>query len=835
MVVYHIYFNQLFVSRDEYIVKDNSTRSYIATYEGPQLSRVAFPLGGIGAGMLCLEGSGAFSHVSVRNTPDVFNEPMIFAAVKVKRHDKTARLLEGPVPKWKIFGKPDTGNGAGGHTYGFPRFDHSRFKTGFPFAAIELADQEIPLKCNITAWSPFLPGNADDSSLPMAVLEYEFDNQTQESLESVFSFHAANFMSTDAAGDCVEKSEQGFILSQTGSDESPSDEGAFAVTFLDRDASVDCAWFRGGWFDARTVLWKHIDRGHVISNPPLTDGDPSPGGSIYLPFTLQPGEKRTITILLTWHVPKSKLREGIENKTCCGDSECTEQMDTHVPWYTKPFATIESVTAYARSNLERLREQTVNFHDCFFDTTLPQEIIEAVAANLSILKSPTVLRQTDGRLWCWEGCCDGSGCCSGSCTHVWNYAQAVPHLFPDLERSLRQTEFNESQNAEGHQKFRSALPIREIANHDFHSAADGQLGGIMKAFREWRILGDNDWLKKYWPKITASLDYCINTWDPNGEGVLREPHHNTYDIEFWGPNGMCTSFYLGALKAASLMATELGEDSSRYDQLYHLGRTFMETELYNGEYFIQQIQWQGLRAGSPMENASWTNNYSPEAMKLLKNEGPKYQYGSGCLSDGVLGAWIAAVCGIGDILDPVKIKSHLLAVYRHNLKRDLTDHVNPQRPSYAVGKEGGLLLCTWPNGNEPTLPFVYSNEVWTGIEYQVASHLAMMGCVEEGLEIVRVARARYDGCVRNPFNEYECGHWYARALASYGLLQSLTGIRYDAVEKILYIEPSIQGDFHSFISTATGYATAGVANGEPFYKVKHGTIKIAKIVYHPSI
>jgi len=807
-------------------------RAYNTQYEGAHLSRVAFPLGGIGAGMLCVEGSGALSHVSVRNAPDVFNEPMIFAAVKVLDHNKTARLLEGPVPEWKIFGGRGAGNGAGGRTYGFPRFDAACFEARFPFAGIELADQGIPLKCRLTAWSPFLPGNADDSSLPMAVLEYTFHNQTHEPLESVFSFHAANFMCTSSAGDSVGGIDHGFVLRQAGSDEMPSDEGAFSVTLPDSDVSVDCAWFRGGWFDAATMLWKHIDGGHVVTNPPPAEGAPSPGGSVYLPFSLQPGEQRTPTILLAWYVPTTTLRLGKEEEACCNGGRAG-QGDTHVPWYAKRFATIESVTEYAQSNRKRLRQESIRFRDCFFDTTLPPEVIEAVAANLTILKSPTVLRQTDGRLWCWEGCGDAAGCCGGSCTHVWNYAQALPHLFPDLERTLRQSEFHESQDERGHQVFRTALPIRP-QKHDGHAAADGQLGGIMKVYREWRISGDTDWLGKLWPRVRRSLDYCIEAWDPQELGVLVEPHHNTYDIEFWGPDGMCTSFYLGALRAATMMGEALGDDVSRYAELYARGRAYMEEKLFNGEYFIQDIQWTHLRAGDPTEAKALVNiNWSPEAVELVRREGPKYQYGAGCLSDGVLGAWIAAACGIGEILDDEEVRSHLLAVYRHNLKRDLSAHANPQRPGYAVGKEGGLLLCTWPKGGELSLPFVYSNEAWTGIEYQAASHLMMMGCVAEGLEIVRVARSRYDGRVRNPFNEYECGHWYARALASYGLLQGLTGIRYDALSKTLYVEPRIEGDFRAFLCTATGYGTAGVGNGEPFLEVKHGTIVIGRLVYNP--
>ena len=174
------------------------------------------------------------------------------------------------------------------------------------------------------------------------------------------------------------------------------------------------------------------------------------------------------------------------------------------------------------------------------------------------------------------------------------------------------------------------------------------------------------------------------------------------------------------------------------------------------------------------------------------------------------------------------MRKNLEAIHRYNLKHDLSEHSNPQRPTYALGNEGGLLLCTWPKGHALSLPFVYSNEVWTGIEYQVASHLMLEGMVDKGLDIVRTCRSRYDGTIRNPFDEYECGHWYGRALSSYGLLQGLTGVRYDAVDKTLYINPGIDGDFRAFLSTQSGYGTVGLKNGKPFWEMKSGKLEVAR-------
>ncbi|HYG19268.1 MAG TPA: GH116 family glycosyl hydrolase, partial [Ohtaekwangia sp.] len=574
----------------------------------------------------------------------------------------------------------------------------------------------------------------------------------------------------------------------------------------------------------------------------------APGASLYVPFTLNAGDQKTITVMMAWYVPESDLRFGGEaqpedqcdpSSGCCATAaelgmpvaDNAYASGKYKPWYTSRFKDVADTAEYWRTNYSSLRKRSAVFRDTFFETTLPDEVVEAIAANLSILKSPTVMRQYDGRLWSFEGCGDTWGCCHGSCTHVWNYAQAIPHLFPALERTLRHTEFCESQNKDGHQTFRAALPIRPV-DHGFYAAADGQLGCIMKVHRDWRIHGDAGWLKKMYPMVKRSMDYCIRTWDPKNKGVVEEPHHNTYDIEFWGPDGMCTGFYLGALQAMIRMGKYLrkNKDVAVYESLYEKGRKLMESTLFNGEYFYQKIQVDGLNAPNPIiaSEKSMGGEYSDEARALLEKEGPKYQYGTGCLSDGVLGAWIARVCGMSDPFDTDKIVSHLASVHRYNFKKDLSEHANPQRPSFALGKEGGLLLCSWPKGGKLALPFVYSDEVWTGIEYQVASHLMMVGKVQEGLDIVRACRKRYDGRVRNPFNEYECGHWYARALSSYGLLQGLTGVRFDAVDGTLYVNSQV-GDFTSFLSTETGFGTVALAGNKVSVKAAAGTIPVKKL------
>ena len=791
-------------------------------YTGKQLTHISFPLGGIGAGMLCLQGHGALGSVSVRNRPDLFYDPILFSAVHVKDGGiRTARVLEGQVPYQRIFGIPGepylgTANGSQDTTYGLPRFRSCDFSASFPFAQVEMRDDAVPLAVSLTAFSPFIPSDSGNSSLPAATLEYTFRNTSPRTLEAIYYFSAVNFMRFGGwkKGDCqserVLPRENGFVLHQPPLPDAPHAQGDFAVSVPDEQAMVNTDWFDGGWFDILTMQWNDIKAGNVraAAHPEQK----SPGGSVAVPFVLEPGQEKRIVLHMSWYVPKTDQRYGYEEDPDAPDKE------TYAPWYAGQFDGISAVMKYYEANYAKLRENSAKFASALSSSTLPPAAVDAISSNLTILKSPTVLRQTDGRFWAWEGTFDREGSCTGSCTHVWNYQQALCNLFPDLERSLRQTEFHESQDERGHQEFRSSLPIRK-SGHRYHAASDGQLGGIMKMHREWRISGDTEWLAEYWPLMEKSMSYCISTWDKKREGVLKEPHHNTYDIEFWGADAMCSSFYLGALKAMTLMGRELGKDVSQYEELYQKGREYLETRLFNGEYFYQQTEWKTLEAELDLSKEN------PQSARLMEKEGPKYQYGTGCISDGMLGAWMAKVCGVGDILDPEKVKSHLLSVYRYNFKRNLAAHDNPQRPGYALGEEGGLLLCSWPRGGKPSLPFVYSDEVWTGIEYQVACHLISIGCEKEGLDIVETLRARYDGEKRNPYNEYECGYWYARAMASYGLLYAFTGVKYDAVTKTLYGK---DGNYSVLLAHKDGFGAVTCQNGRLSYEPALGSLEILR-------
>lgn len=820
------------------------------TYEGGDLLQIAMPLGGIGAGSVCLNGYGGLQDFSIRNKPATTATPdnhgfagAAFALLHIKGAKPTTKLIEGPMPIEGVYarGLHAQGYRKGGHE-GLPRFESCRFVGKYPFGQVELSDGDVPLAVSIRGWNPFIPLDAHNSGIPCAILEYTFTNPTAKAVEFEFSYHVSHW----AVGSKGDNGTRSAVIPGAGiyftNTETPNHEtfGSAALTVIGHEPVIKGEWFRGGWFDGITALWREVSTGTFTANAGSSEAEHGRnGGSLLIAGSLAPGESVTCPIALSWHFPNVHYSVGVaecapgESCDCApAEGDTSDPAPKWRPYYASQWADARAVALYVSEHYRSLRERTEAFQAALFSSTLPAYVLDAISANLAILKSPTVLRQEDGNLWAWEGCFADSGCCHGSCTHVWNYAQALPHLFPALERTLREQEYRYSQDSRGHVNFRSALPMAATTHND-HAAADGQLGGILKVYRDWQIGGDTEWMRGLYPLVKRSIDYGIQLWDPDRQGALIEPHHNTYDIEFWGPDGMCTSIYVAALTAMAAMAhaTDNASEATSYKELAAKGAEYLDSSLFNGEYFEQKVMWEGLRDQSFAGSLAKAAGRTDERSRILRTEGPKYQYGEGCLSDGVIGAWMAKIYGVETPQTRANIVKHLQAIYRYNFQEDLFDHACLQRPGYALGHEPGLLLCSWPRGNKPTLPFVYSDEVWTGIEYQVASHMIEEGLVDEGLRIVESVRRRYSGHNRNPWNEYECGSYYARAMSSYALLGSLSGFRYSAVEKTLWFAPKLDSDpFQTFFSTASGYGTICLAGGELTITMLEGELAIERLI-----
>lgn len=439
---------------------------------------------------------------------------------------------------------------------------------------------------------------------------------------------------------------------------------------------------------------------------------------------------------------------------------------------------------------------------------MPAEVLDAVGSNLAILKSPTIMRQQNGNLWAWEGCFTTHGACHGTCTHVWNYEQATAFLFGDLSRSMREVEFAQATDAQGKMAFRVSLPLGRTP--EGVAAADGQMGCLMKLYRDWRLSGDEAMLRALWPNARKALEFCWipGGWDADQDGVMEGCQHNTMDVEYYGPNPQMGTWYLGALRASEEMARHLGDDdfATRCGDLFARGRRWLDDNLFNGAYYEHEIR--------PAQDEASIAPGLRFGMGAANLADPELQLGAGCLVDQLVGQYMAHICGLGYLLDVGHIQTTLKSISLYNFHVNFWSHFNHMR-SFVLGDEAALLMATYPHGRRPRRPFPYYNEVMTGFEYTAAVGMLQEGQTEAGLKIIEAIRARYDGRRRSPFDEAECGHHYARAMASWAAILTLSGFRYDAVSQSLTFAPYRPGDFGAVFSTGAGWGTLARSDAGP--------------------
>ncbi|MEI6234980.1 MAG: GH116 family glycosyl-hydrolase [Planctomycetota bacterium] len=522
-------------------------------------------------------------------------------------------------------------------------------------------------------------------------------------------------------------------------------------------------------------------------------------GALERSVSLAPGQEASVDFVLTWHFPNLSIR-GMSGRH-----------------YASRFDSANAVAMAVAEQFEILTSLTMSWRETWNDSTLPHWFLNRTFANTSILATNTCHRFADGRFWAWEGV----GCCEGTCTHVWHYAQAVARLFPELELDLRQrTDFEIAFNAaNGMIGYRG-----NVGNGD---AADGQAGTILRAYREHQMSADASFLKLNWPKIKKALQYLIaldakEAADGKADGMIVAAQHNTLDAAWFGKIPVIASLYLAALRAGEMMARELKdvEFEKRCAELQALGRPQLEA-LFNGEFFIQE------------EDAKHVNDIG---------------IGKGCYIDQVFGQSWANQLALGRLYDEKKIKTALASLWKYNFAPDVGPLRKSLKPGvrgrpYALAGDAGLVMCTWPLGGkrndwEKHWQFMYFSECMTGFEWQVSGHMLAEGMITEGMAIARAIHDRYHPRLRNPYNEIECSDHYARAMASYGAFIAACGFEYHGPRGHLGFDPKINPtEFKAAFTAAEGWGSIGqrfdaaAQTQVQTVVVKYGKLKVRSLAF----
>ncbi len=789
------------------------------------LARVSCPLGGIGTGGIGLGGRGNLQDWQIFNRADIGNAlqysmPCLYVKLPDQRPYSTV-LERRLLPPYDL---QQEGLGFA-NAPGLPRFDEATFFGSFPTSRIEFQDQQCPMQVALDAFSPFQPLDADSSGIPCAVLTYEVHNPTSQPADVVVAWAMTNPVTQsdsklpDGRRNEIRtpRPELGGIY-MTNLSLAPDDPmyGSFAISALSDSKHEYLARWQGGsgWRVGPQHFW--FDEFSKTGSLGAETEPSAPVACISQRLSVAPGTTGAFRFLITWHFPNRTPER-------CGWSAPAGKSKTIIGnWYCTQYKDAWDVAERVQARLPELERKTRAFVNTLQQSTLPEAVIEAASANLSTLVSNTSFRITDGSFQGFEGCSDHRGLGFGTCTHVWNYEVATQFVFPTLARSMRETSFGYATNAEGHMDFRHKLPPSN--EYWGAAAADGQMGQIVKLYFDWVLCGDDKWLRQQWAGAKRALASAWRPggWDERKFGVMDGVQHNTYDVEFYGPNPMCSSWYLAALRATTAMATAMG-DTALAEECRHMadeGSRWIDANLFNGEYHIQKIRpipqdkiASGLQVG----------------MGTKDTMHPQFQVGDGCLVDQLIGQYMATVAGLGDLLDTEHIKKTLASIYKYNYKRSLHNHPSVQRV-YALNDEAALVICDYSVGTPPAVPMPYYAEIMTGYEYSAAVLMLANGMVDQGVECIGNIRRRYDGERANPYDETEYGRHYARAMASWASIPILSGFRWDGRGKTLELMPHITADpFLSFWSTPQAWGSFKMQPGRVHVEVNTGALTVASL------
>jgi uncharacterized protein (DUF608 family) len=795
---------------------------------------VGMPIGGIAAGTLYLGGDGTLWCWDIFNehhegvVPARTADPIILGARGRRLRERDGANYLHPPPAgsgpWQLIQGTALRIFEGSSRMTVLPLSKEGFRSiefaGRPPAAdVTFEDEAQPLSARLHAWTPYIPLDLTRSSYPAVVLDYHWTNRSRRTLRVSFDSWLENAVLRGAA----HRNDVPLVNRVFRGD-------GWVGVALEADATGQLADFpdvrERADFGSLAILCRAAgargDADGFPFRPPgeasqdLADSHPwSPGiAAVGCDTTLGPGESASAQIVIAWHFVNLRLQART------WDDGKPFRLARSRRGYGSRFPDAAHVVREVAGQIDALSSPTESFRRSWYESTLPQWLLEQVMTAANTLQTQTVVQFEGGRFWAWEGV----GSCPGTCTHVWGYAQSAAHLFPELERRHREeVDFGLALREDG------GIGMR--AEFDPAVAADGQAATILRAYREHLMSPDEGYLTRLWPRIARALDFLVaeDAADGAADGIIRGRQHNTLDADWYGRIPFCASLYVAALCAGEAMARLAGDEvrERRYALLAASGRTQLAA-LFDRElgYFVHLPCAQHPNAPT---------------------------HGRGCHIDQVIGQWWTRQLGLPDLYTGTQVRSALDAIWQHNHFTDigaLRASIRDPRLkglTFALDGEAGTVTCAWPKGvarnDDPRhWQSCYFNSCMTGFEFQLAGHMIWESdedpsLLKKGLAVARAVFDRYSPDKRNPYNMIEASDHYARAMAAHGVFLALCGFEHDGPRCHLGFRPRMfEGDrFSAAFVASEGWGRFDQKDGHVELKLHHGRLRLRTLALRAPI
>jgi uncharacterized protein (DUF608 family) len=726
-----------------------------------ELNFIGMPVGGINTGTVYLGGDGRLWLWDIFNSQQEGIDPKsvdwgteLHVGKKVRSRDGSAYVQPArdirPMEQGFAF-KIQVGKQTYLKKMIADDWDEIVFEATYPMASIRYISKELPLEITANVYSPFIPLDEKSSGLPCTIYSFSIKNNSQMPVSVSILGWLENKVSIRSAGSKDIRRNEVLAEGKLKTVQGSINLNGSLLQLQDPDFGTLGIASLGGDSKAITDLQFPITLASFAQqNEKFTEKtiDQQLIAAVRAVYQIKPGATIEAHFSIAWHFANLKLNQAIQDKG---------------RYYANWFSSASEVLTYVHQNFSSLSNTSKLWKNTWFDSSLPWWFLERTFSNISTLATTTAHRFRSGRFYAWEGV----GCCEGTCTHVWQYAQAVGRIFPGIERDTRQRiDLGLSLQPDGMIWYRG-----EVVKT---AAIDGQAGTILRIYREHQMSVDKKFLNKNWDKIKLATEWVIRQ-DKNQDGMEDTPIENTLDAVWDGEIAWLVGLCIAAVKAAGAMAAEMKD--SEFEKICNdyviKGSRNMEEKLFNGEYFIHR----------------------PNEIKGREKLG---SYNT-CHIDQVYGQSWSHQVALGRIIDQEKTLKALQSLWKYNFTPDVGPYIKERtggRP-YALAGEGGLVMNTNPKnetrpyGDNITWQLGYFHECMSGFEHQVASHMMAEGMTDEAMVITRMIHDRYHAAKRNPFNEIECSDHYARAMASYGTFITACGFEYHGPNGHMAFNPKL--------------------------------------------
>ncbi len=800
----------------------SNEEQYVEIYSNANRVRSGIAIGGLGTGSMEFRKDGQFYNWTIMNNwPLGTGDPLVVKSYPRNHSDQSFLFflvryqVEGERPQMKLLQLNNSLSEGAMQSidYYYPwmsAIDRIEYSACFPFTRMIFTDPEMPFDIHLDAFSPFIPHDAKNSSLPGAYFNFNVEATGDREVKVFLIATLRNLVGYDLIDKYFVSQPhsgngyKGFTMTCGGMDPGHTSTGEMGIFSLSDRSSYYLGWeHKHPYYEKLIVSEKFEDINDTDGRNMEIDGktrarnsgnnDQRCFSSIGVDQILSPGQSFSHSFVLSWYFPNRY--GGITGNPDVGEKDYVldvEQTRILGHYYNNFFNSNEEIGNYLKDNQEELTLKTNKFQNDFYNSSLPQFVLNQVNSQFNTFISSSIFSKK-GTFAIREGMTPEKPWGPFGTIDVSLYgSSSIIALFPELQKNMMHAHRRiQSDEGEIHHGLQADIDLEHNGTWGVFHRIDLVPNYIQLVLRDFFWTGDREYLESMWPSVKNGIDYILTSRDedhdmmPDMEGIMC-----SYDnFPMYGLASYIQSQWLASMASTKKAALVMGDQATfkLADEILKKGTALMEEKLWNGDYYMLSNDYNGDRGTD-----------------------------EGVLTDQLVGQWMAHQSGLGYLVDRGRVKLALASVM-----------------DYSFEEGFGLRNCTWPFYpelypiHETNLWVDQANTCWTGVELAFASLLIYEGMVEEGEKVIKAVDDRYRKAGLYWDHQEFGGHYY-RPMSAWSILHSYLGLGISNGDYLF--KPKLnEKEYTLFFSHGNGTAHYKKVTDQISILVRSGTMSISSL------